>query len=124
MNTLKKEQEMLPMQLAFKLDDNKPPLGLIPRSALTEEAAVMGHGAVKYGAHNWRKGMAWSKYIDAAQRHILAWNEGEDLDAESGLHHLAHARCNLAFLIEYMVSCPELDDRHTTEYTRRKDDVR
>lgn len=36
---------------------------------------------------------------------------GQDFDKESGLHALAHVRACCAFLIEYMVTHPELDDR-------------
>ena len=88
--------------MVTKFDDNKPPVGLIPRSATLEEAYVIAFGAQKYGTHNWRQGMKWQRLI----------NEGEDFDPESGLCHLAHARCCLSFLIEYMTTHPELDDRH------------
>jgi hypothetical protein len=94
-----------------KHDKYKPRLDLIPVSAQLEEAEVLAFGAEKYGEHNWRKGMAWSRPYAAALRHLLAWGEGEDLDPESGISHLAHARCNLGFLLEYLKSHPELDDR-------------
>ena len=99
-------------ETASKHDLGKAPLSLIPVSALLEEAAVMGYGEKKYGRDNWRNGMHWSRALDAAQRHILAFQDGEDFDPETGLHHLAHARCNMAFLIEYALTHPELDDRH------------
>ena len=98
--------------MVTKFDDNKPPVGLIPRSATLEEAYVLAFGAQKYGTHNWRQGMKWQRLINASMRHILAFNEGEDFDPESGLCHLAHARCCLSFLIEYMTTHPEFDDRH------------
>lgn len=108
---------------ACKHDSDKPQLGLISHAALTEEAAVMGYGATKYERDNWRKGMAWSRAIDAALRHIHAFNDGEDFDPETEHHHLAHARCNLAFLIEYASTHPDLDDRHKTRaLKRRKED--
>lgn len=98
--------------MVTKFDDNKPPVGLIPRSATLEEAYVLAFGAQKYGTHNWRQGIKWQRLINASMRHILAFNEGEDFDPESGLCHLAHARCCLSFLIEYMTTHPEFDDRH------------
>lgn len=94
-----------------KHDGGKPPLGLIPRSALVAEARVLDFGKRKYAAHNWRGGMEWSRLLDAALRHLTAWNEGEDLDPESGLNHLAHARCCLGFLIEYQERGLGHDDR-------------
>lgn len=96
----------------IKHDDGKLPLGLIPPEAQLAEAAILRHGAAKYGKHNWRKGLEYSRVIDAALRHIMAWIGGEDLDAESGLSHLAHARCCLGFLIAYEASGPQNDDRH------------
>lgn len=97
---------------AKKFDGGKPPITLISRTALEEEARVMAHGATKYGRDNWRKGMDFSRLGDAAMRHILAYFDGEDKDPETGLSHLAHARCCLAFLIEYEARKYGKDDRH------------
>jgi len=65
------------MEEAKKADTNKPPIGLISRAALEQEALVMQFGAQKYDAHNWRKGMKYSRLLNAALRHILAFNEGK-----------------------------------------------
>ena len=83
-----------------KADVGKLRYGLIPPAVLAEEAAVMTFGAQKYTPDNWRKCDDNSRYVDAAMRHFEAWRSGEILDAESGLHHLAHVRCCLAFLME------------------------
>lgn len=109
MSTLNTEQK--PLSCAIKHDTFKPPLGLIPKSALDEEAAVLGFGAEKYETNNWRKGMPWSRLISAAMRHLVDFNAGQDFDKESGLHSLAHVRACCAFLIEYTTTHPELDDR-------------
>ena len=103
--------EVGPAGGGLKADREKLPLGLMPRSALEQVAAVLFHGAVKYGAHNWRKGIAVQRNIDAALRHILAANEGEDLDAASGLPHFAHAICDLMLVIETLRARPDLDNR-------------
>lgn len=95
-----------------KYDAGKPRMSLIPASALIEEAKVMTYGAQKYAPHNWRKGMPYTRVLDAALRHINAFNGGEDKDPETGLSHLAHARCCLAFLIEYQESGIGEDDRY------------
>lgn len=97
---------------ADKFDTGKPPLGLISRRAVEEEAAVMEFGANKYGTHNWRDGMDFSRLVDSALRHVYAFADGEDTDPESGLSHLAHARCNLAFLLEYQGRQVGTDDRY------------
>lgn len=96
----------------LKYDANKPPLGLLPRVALDETAKVLAYGAKKYATHNWRKGIGHQRLVNAALRHIYAWNEGEDNDPESGLSHLAHALCCLSFAITEHATHPELDDRY------------
>jgi len=78
----------------------KPSLSLLPTQPLLEIARVLDFGAAKYAAHNWRAGIDNSRLLDAALRHILANNEGETLDPESGLNHLAHAGCMILFALE------------------------
>jgi hypothetical protein len=96
---------------AVKHDDNKPPMNLLSREALEQTAMVMAFGKEKYAAHNWRKGFAWSRPLSAAIRHIIAFNDGEDKDSESGLSHLAHAACCIMFLLEFEKTHKHLDDR-------------
>lgn len=100
---------------AKKFDSDKPPVGLIPQQALLAEAKVMAFGAEKYGRDNWRKGMEWSRLTDAALRHLLAFIDGETLDPETGLPHLAHVRCCAAFLLTYAAQNLGHDDRHTNK---------
>lgn len=96
---------------ARKFDADKIPLDLFPPEALIEIGKVLGHGAIKYGEHNWRGGMKWGRLFAAAQRHLQAWLSGEDIDPDSGLPHLAHAGCCIAFLIAYQKSGIGADDR-------------
>lgn len=95
-----------------KNDQGKPMLGLVVKSFIWGIAKVLTFGAVKYGLHNWRKGLAWSRAYDAMQRHLTAWYEGEDIDPESGLSHLDHAGAELMFLREYVDKKTGLDDRY------------
>lgn len=95
-----------------KFDQEKPRTDLLPSEPLLNIARVLGHGANKYGPHNWRAGLATSRLYAATLRHLLAWNDGEDDDQESGLPHLAHAACELVFLIQTLKDRPNLDDRY------------
>lgn len=100
---------------ATKHDTNyldKPPMDLLPGKALLEVARVMGFGAQKYEAHNWRKGMNHSRLTAASLRHIVEYISGEDKDPESELEHLAHAACCILMLIESRVEGYGRDDRH------------
>ena len=99
-----------------KFDKGKPPLSLLPRAALEEEARVLAFGAEKYGRDNWRLGMDHSRLLDACMRHVVAYADGEDLDPESGLPHLAHARCCLGFLLHYRNAGVGTDDRPLKEH--------
>lgn len=103
------------MSEGIKHDQGKAPIGLVSAIALEGLARVLEMGAVKYGKHNWRKGLHWQRVIDAAFRHLNSFNAGIDLDDESGLNHLDHAMCCLMFLREYYALHPELDDRYKGE---------
>jgi len=100
---------------ALKFDTDKLPVNLLSTEALNQTAAVLKFGADKYHAHNWRDGFAWSRPLAAAMRHIMAFNDGEDKDPESGLSHLAHAACCIMFLLEFEKTHPELDDRYKVD---------
>lgn len=84
-----------------KNDKNKPKLTLLPKEPLCEIAQIIEYGAGKYGKDNWKeaKGEDLMRYIDATYRHLMA-AETERYDKESGFQHLAHAACNLIFLLE------------------------
>lgn len=86
-------------------------MDLVPVALIDEVAAVLTVGAQKYGDNNWRGGMRWGRPYAAALRHLYDWWRGEDMDPETGLSHLAHAVCNLAFLIEYQRLGVGEDDR-------------
>lgn len=94
-----------------RYNGGKADISLIPLCTLEDEAKVWMYGKQKYAAWNWAKGMDWSVPFACAMRHLAAWQRGEELDAESGLPHLAHAMCNLRMLTLYSKTYPEGDDR-------------
>lgn len=95
-----------------KFDQGKPRLDLIDSTFLEELGKVLGFGAQKYAAHNWRNGLALSRLQGAAMRHMVRFNDGESVDPETGLSHLAHAACNVMFALWTLKNRPELDDRY------------
>lgn len=97
---------------ALKYDSAKPMTDLLDPAALTGLAAVLTFGAKKYEAHNWRKGMKWSRLIAAMLRHLFAIMRGENIDPESGLPHIDHLGCCWMFLSNYMKTQTGTDDRH------------
>lgn len=86
----------------IKKDIGKNMLALIPPEAILAIGKVLTFGCEKYSADSWREGMNYSRVYSAIQRHLNAfWGEGSDTDEESGLSHLSHAFCGLAFLLAY-----------------------
>lgn len=86
-----------------KADANKLKLTLVPHGIIKAIARVRMYGNKKYpqgGADNWKQVEA-QRYRDAAYRHFLEYlARPKAVDAESGLPHLWHLACNIAFLIE------------------------
>lgn len=84
-----------------KADVGKPRLTLVPRKILFDIAKVREYGNKKYGSsENWRQ-VEPERYRDAAFRHLCAYlDDPQGVDEESGLPHLAHLACNIAFLCE------------------------
>lgn len=83
-----------------KLDNTKPKMSYLYSSALFAMAKVREKAMEKYpNEEDWRTTPSRVHY-DAAFRHLFAAMEREWLDPESGEPHLAHAMCNLMFLIE------------------------
>jgi hypothetical protein len=88
-------------KVGIKHDGDKPRFDLIPPRAEEMLARVLTFGAHKYAPGNWQHVPdAENRYIAAALRHINAQRIGEHSDPETGLPHLAHAMCCLAFVIE------------------------
>ncbi len=83
-----------------KHDQSKPRLELLPPVAIGRVGEVLGHGAEKYSADNWRRVDDRRRYLGATLRHLMAYAAGEDVDDDSGLPHLAHAACSVLFLLE------------------------
>lgn len=91
---------------------NKIPFHLFPETATIYGTLGLLDGALKYGRGNWREaGVKISIYYDACRRHMDAYFEGEDIDPDSGLPHLAHAMACIAILIDAFAANKLVDDR-------------
>lgn len=88
---------------AVRDDAEKTQWHLMPWEAVEEINKVLEFGAKKYAAHNWQRGdgFSYTRVLNSLLRHVFAYMRGEDLDPESGLSHLAHAGCNVLFLLYY-----------------------
>ncbi len=91
-----------PPSQGAKADAGKVQLTLCPPEIIKAIARVRMYGTDKYGDRdNWKMVEA-QRYRDAAYRHWLAYlGDPCGVDEESGLPHLWHLACNIAFLIEF-----------------------
>jgi hypothetical protein len=92
-----------------KYDNDKLRWSLLPFGPIQEVIKVLMYGSKKYEDDNWKKvDNAKERYFNAAMRHLTEWWEGEKLDDETGISHLAHSICCLLFLLWFEGS--EKDD--------------
>ena len=106
-----------------KQDYGKAKLSLVPRRIIWDVAAIREYGNNKYpdgGPDNWR-GVEPERYRDAAYRHFLGYlDDPKSVDSESGLPHLWHLACNIAFLCEmedmYLSKSTEVVERLKKEF--------
>mgnify|MGYP006427214135 FL=1 len=92
---------------SLRHNSGKPDYSLIPMAALAEVAKVLEYGASKYERGNWLKPTSWEVSFACLQRHMSAWQAGEDNDDESGRSHIAHAACNLIQMLHMLEHHPE-----------------
>jgi hypothetical protein len=90
----------------------KTPFSTLSMPVMARMAVSMYEGARKYGRHNYRVvGVKASIYYDAFIRHVSAWYEGEDIDPESGEHHLVKAMTCLMVYLDAEMRGMVVDDR-------------
>lgn len=106
-----KRREMPVVEGGEHKDAGKPAVQLLEAEFLLAIAEVMEFGARKYGARNYRKGIAWTRLYGSVLRHLLAWVQGHNKDPESNLPHLAHAGASLMMLMQMTTHRSDLDDR-------------
>ena len=105
-------EKRITTQKAKKFDNGKADLSLLPESALKQAAYAFMYGAEKYGRYNYLNGIEVSRLIAAALRHINSYNEGNEIDPESGAKHLGHAIANLSMIIELAEKGKLIDNRY------------
>ena len=88
-------------QQQAKADQGKPHPSYVPVALIEGVMAVREYGNQKYhDPDNWKQ-VEPERYHQAMLRHILAaWNDPYKVDPESGLLHIQHVACNIAFLLE------------------------
>jgi len=104
-----------------KFDGNKPDSTLIPVEFIIQVSKVLGFGAGKYGKHNFRDGLNYTRLLSSIKRHIDLEIAGVETDKDSGMPHWALAGSAIAMYAFMKTHRPELDDRY--KYTDEEKNV-
>lgn len=101
-----------------KADAGKPRVSLVPSQIIFDIARIREYGNKKYpegGKDNWKR-VEVERYRDAAYRHLLAYiDDPHGVDEESGMPHLWHLACNVAFLCALEQDKYRLNEKVTEE---------
>ena len=90
----------------------KAPMHLIPGSAKAYMAMAFLEGALKYGKYNWRvAGVRSSIYLDAMERHLEKYKNGENIDQDTKIPHLASIMACCAIILDADLCGKLTDDR-------------
>ena len=115
------KEQIAKSKVALRFNTGKTRYSLLEPYAIEELAKIFTIGAIKYDSYNWLKGgMKTSTFIDSLKRHIAAFEKGEDIDPETGCHHMAHAAWNALGIVSYAHFFPEDDDRIIKKLNEKK----
>jgi hypothetical protein len=91
--------------------DDKLRWELLPLNLIKEVVKVYHFGAKKYAPNTWQElENGYDRYKAAMLRHIVAHEEGERIDKESKLPHLAHAAWNALAMLYYSLKESNYDE--------------
>lgn len=98
----------------LRFNEGKPRYDLIPPEFMDALAAHFEIGSRKYSDRNWERGMGWCKCFASMMRHAWAWMRGEDIDPETGSHHMISVAWNAMAIYTYAARKIGEDDRPNT----------
>jgi len=96
---------------SLRFNNGKPEVTQLSPEFILALSELMTKSAAKYGKLNWAYGQQFSTPMDSCMRHLLKFQQGEDLDEESNMDHLIHAAANIMILYHSYKNHKELDDR-------------
>lgn len=95
---------------------------LIPKDVLLSLSAHYGRGCAKYADRNWERGYKWSLSIAALERHLFAWESGQDLITDDplfeGVSHLDAVVWHAMALRAFELRGIGTDDRGSADATQ------
>ena len=91
---------------------SKAVLSVVPTSLVAYAAMSFYEGMSKYGAFNWRHaGIKMSVYLNALERHLTRFKNGEDFDPETHVPHLASIIACAGIIVDASLHNKCTDDR-------------
>ena len=87
----------MPESKGLRYNEGKRKWSLVHFKSLEPMIEVLEYGATKYAPKNWQKGLEKDEILESLQRHVAKLFDGEEIDQESGLHHIGHIMCNAMF---------------------------
>lgn len=92
--------------------DKKPPLMQLPLIARIHASMAHYDGDLKYGFRNWRLNPVEARtYIEAAERHLSLYSEGEEFARDTGVHNLGAVIACCAILLDAAANNALIDNR-------------
>lgn len=90
----------------------KLPVHLVPDTLIMYAVLAYLEGALKYGKFNWRRaGVSASVYIDALERHLRKFKNGEWADPQTRVPHLASMLACIGIMLDADALGMLVDDR-------------
>lgn len=106
------EGETKPSNPKDVIGSRKLHMSCVPWTLVVCAARALLEGMLKYGRFNWRMcGVRGSIYLDAIKRHIAKYENGQDIDPKTLIHHLDSAIGCLAIMRDAMLYKKFEDDR-------------
>jgi len=94
------------------IGSKKLPLHLLSGIAKIQWCLAQLEGALKYGTWNWRiAGVRASIYLDALERHVEKYKNGEARDPVTRVHHLGNVMACAAIIMDAEAVGKLIDDR-------------
>jgi hypothetical protein len=84
----------------MRFNQGKIEWSLVDFKSLEPLVKVLTFGKEKYERDNWKLGgenTSQQSLMDSLLRHATALADGQQIDPESGLHHIGHIMCNCLF---------------------------
>jgi hypothetical protein len=94
------------------IGSGKLPLHLVPDTLTAYASLSFLEGALKYGKFNWRvAGVRMSIYLDAIERHLTKFRNGEWADPKTNVPHLASVLACIGIILDAKLVGKLTDDR-------------